>query len=579
VAFLSFFPDQGDLKNPWYRRMVRAEKIRAWLPLLALSIASVAIFWSATGHDFLINWDDRQYVVENAAIKGLTFEHVRWAFTNFHVGNYAPLHLVSYMLDYEIWGLRPSGFIFTNILLHTLNGLLFYLLLRRGSGEKAWVFLASLIFLLHPVQVESVVWVSQRKNVLAMFFFLVSFHCYASYRQTDARHDGRFYALSLAAFTLALLSKSVAIVLPLALILYDVCDPEKRGIKRVLGDKIPFVLLAVVFGIAAIQSQSAQFQGGGRTSYHGGSPLATFLTMLPVMVRYLRLVIWPANLSAFYDLPIKTGVDTEIGMSALLLLLLAIAGVVLYMRRRDLFFWFALFFVGLMPVSQIVPIVTLMNDRYLYFPMLGASAILGFALMRDVEWAEILASRKHLLSAVFSLLVIGTCVVASVQRIGVWQNSYTLWDDTVKKSPNVALAHDAFGEALMERGAVDDAIRQFQVALRLEPDGTARDLSPVSRNAIANTYNNLGAAYGMKGMTDDAIPLFATAIRLHPDFGKAYFNLGNAFMHKGAVVQALQCFETAFRLNPDNPSFDANLRMTREILNAGNARKPVGKAE
>jgi hypothetical protein len=559
--------------------MMQTAKIRAWLPLLALSISSIAIYGTAIGHQFLINWDDLQYVVENPAIKGLTFEHVRWAFTNYYVGNYAPLHLVSYMIDYEIWGLRPSGFIFTNILLHTLNGLLFYLLLRRGSGEKAWVFLASLIFLLHPVQVESVVWVSQRKNVLAMFFLLVSFHCYASYRQTDARHGGRFYALSLAAFTLAVLSKSVAIVLPLALILYDGCGPEKWGIKGALRDKIPFVLIAVAFGIAAIQSQSAQFEGGGRTSYNGGSPHATFLTMLPVMVHYLRLVIWPAHLSAFYDLPIKTGVDAEVAVSAFLLLLLAVVGVVLYRRRRDLFFWFALFFVGLIPVSQIIPIVTLMNDRYLYFPMLGASAILGFALMRDVAWAEIRASRKQMLTAGFSLLVIGACVGTTVQRIGVWQNSYTLWDDTVKKSPNVALVHDAFGEALMERGAVDDAIRQFQVALRLEPESTARNLGPVARNAIANTYNNLGAAYGRKGMTDDAIPLFATAIRLNPGFGKAYFNLGNAFMQKGAVAQALQCFETAFRLNPDNPSIDANLRRTREILNAENARKPVGKAE
>jgi tetratricopeptide (TPR) repeat protein len=257
-----------------------------------------------------------------------------------------------------------------------------------------------------------------------------------------------------------------------------------------------------------------------------------------------------------------------------LLLLLAIAGVVLYRRRRDLFFWYALFFVGLIPVSQIVPIVTLMNDRYLYFPMLGASAILGFALMRDVEWAEIQASRKHWLSAAFSLLVIGGCAVATDQRIEVWRNSYTLWDDTLRKSPNVALAHDAFGEALLERGAIDDAIRQFQVALRLEPEIPSTDKNPVTRNAVANTYNNLGAAYGIKGMTDVAIAQFTTAIRLNPGLDKAYFNMGNALMHKGAVVQALQSFETACRLNPSNPAYDANLRMTREILNAGNFRNP-----
>jgi protein O-mannosyl-transferase len=545
--------------------MAPVAKIKAYLPLLALAIVSFAIYWPALGHDFLINWDDSQYLLENPVIRGLTLDHLRSAFTTSFLGNYAPLHIISYMLDYEIWGLRASGFIFTNILLHAANGLLYYLLLRRLAGEKVWVFLAALIFLLHPVQVESVVWISQRKNLLAMCLFLIGLYSYTAYTGKDERHGTWWYLLSLASFTLALLAKSVAVILPLVLVLFDLCYREKQDIKRVLSDKVPFAVIATVFAVVAIKSHSAQVQGG-EAAYYGGSPYATFLTMLPVLARYLGMVFWPARLSAFYDPPVKTGVDSEVAWAALLCVVLILLGAFLYRRRRDIFFWYALFFVGLIPVSQIVPIVTLMNDRYLYFPMLGAAACLGIMLFRDVVWRDALKSRWFIPAALCSLILVVACSGATLSRIGVWRNSATLWRDAVQKAPNAAIPHDSFGEGLLQQGEIAEAVRQFKVALSLEPDPAAAELSVNTRATIANTRNNLGTTYGMQGMTDAAIEQFTVAIRLNPAFAKAYFNLGNALMHKELIEEALRCFETAVRLNPGNPAFNANLRLTREIM-------------
>jgi hypothetical protein len=482
------------------------------------------------------------------------------------------------MLDYEIWGLRASGFIFSNLLLHTANGLLFFLLLRRLAGDKVWIFPAALIFLLHPVQVESAVWVTERKNLLAMFFYLSSFSAYLSYRYKGWGEGKKEYFFCFVLFVCALLTKPIAVILPLMLVLYDFCYLEKGKHCQWQADKIPFILAAAIMAWVTMQSQlpvSMQEIGAGRTSYHGGGPFATFLTMLPVLVSYLRMIVWPADLSTFYDPPIKTAVDFQVAGAALVCVALLLVGIALYRRRRDIFFWYALFFVGLIPVSQIVPIVTLMNDRYLYFPLLGGAAFIAFAVFRDVTWAEAMNTRRYTAILAIPLLVIGAYATVTFQRVGTWQNSYTLWKDAVQKAPMVALTHDGFGEGLLEHGKIDEAIAQFRIAISLESDDAGKGHNAGWRKASAVSRNNLGTAYGMKGMTDDAIEQFSIALQLNPEFDKAYFNMGNALMHKGSVDQALQCFAAAVRLNPGNPAFQANFRRTQDIIKARGFERPV----
>jgi len=285
-----------------------------------------------------------------------------------------------------------------------------------------------------------------------------------------------------------------------------------------------------------------------------------------VLLRYLQLVFWPANLSAFYDVPIKKGLDPEVLLAAGVCLLLLWFGWWLYRRKRELFFWYALFFAGLIPVSQIVPIVTLMNDRYLYFPMLGAAVLPCVTILPGATWSG-LGDSSWPLPRTFGLsMVIVACALASCLRIGVWHDSYTLWGDAVHKAPSVAFTHDGFGEGLLQKKMVDEAINQFNTALRLYPPAHSLKAGSGIRNDVANTYNNLGVAYGTKGMNDSAIEQFRMAIWLNPRSDKAYFNMGNSLANKGLLHEALRSFETALRLAPRNQAYHANLLQTRELL-------------
>ena len=337
---------------------------------LLLALSTLTVYLPSIRHDFIPLYDDTPYVLCNQAVQGVSWEHLRSAFTQFYCGNYAPLHIISYMVNYEISGLKPSGFILTNIIIHTINGILLYFLFLRCSISHRLACFGAALFLLHPVQVESVVWVSERKTVLSMLFFLVATHLYIKWLRDGCTKS---YLLSLLSFVSALLSKSTAVVLPLFLICHDYAYRVRDRITNRFTDKIPFFLIAFAGACLTIYTQDSS-RYGGRTTYHGGSPLGTLFTMLPVLVKYLRMVFYPTGLTVFYgSVTIKPVFDEDVFLAGLVALFLLGSGVSLFRRNRQLFCWFAIFFIGLLPVLQIVPIVTLINDRYLYFPMVGAA--------------------------------------------------------------------------------------------------------------------------------------------------------------------------------------------------------------
>ena len=372
-----------------------ADKVRPHLlPAVLLLVITAAIYCRVLGHDFLLNWDDNEYVLDNDAVYGISISHIQRVFGSYYVGNYAPVQMLSYMLDYELWGLWPGGFLLTNILLHFLNGLMLYGLLFTIYRDRLLAATAAAIFLFHPLQVESVAWISQRKNLLAMLFFLLAWRGYIAFRDKEGRHAWYYYAGALAAFLLALLSKSVAVIFPLVILLYDRCF-YPPGRRQRLADKLPFIALATLTAALALRTQSVEC-GCGRVPFghYGGSVLATMLTMAPVWCRYLGMLFWPANLSAMYDPAIHKTIDMPV---ALALLLLAGAGYICLMllkADRRTGFWPLLFLIGFLPVSQIVPLVTLMNDRYAYFPLLGAAVMGGIGAVKLRE--RLGSSRKFL---------------------------------------------------------------------------------------------------------------------------------------------------------------------------------------
>ncbi len=593
------------------------------IPIMFLIGVTFALYWQALGHSFLIYWDDNGYVTRNLTIRSISWANVKTAFTSFYIGNYAPIQIISYMFDYAIWGMQPAGFIFTNILIHAVNGILFYVLLIRLSWKRLPASAAALIFLIHPVQVESVVWVAQRKTVLALLFFLLSFIWYMRYREEPGKHRGVWYASSLAAFILALLTKSVAIVLPLFFAAYDFLDAKERDrkdLKKLLTGMLPFIAIACFFVVLTIRSQSADGRGG-LTSYINGSLLDTLFTMLPVFTQYLRLVVWPAHLSAVYAPAIKTGIDLEVVLAVLVFAAIAAAGMFLYHhRRRDLVFWIVLFFLGLLPVSQIVPLVTLMNDRYLYFPMLGAAACIA-----SIAFLAINETRKYkpfagvAVGIPFALLLVNY-TVQTYDRIPVWKDEKTLWEDAVVKVPGSPRAHFSYAHILELEGMAAEAENQYQLGLKVSPEPFERyslarlyekngrpdkaraeyqlvlSQSPAFQDARNNLallyvnggmltqaieqyqiglkynpnwaagYNNLSILYAKSGNTAAALENFRKAVSLNPYDAEFHYNFGNMLLEKGSKEEALQEFETAARLDPVRPLYAAKLAQVTASL-------------
>jgi Flp pilus assembly protein TadD len=432
--------------------------------------------------------------------------------------------------------LRPSGFIFSNVLIHAVNGILYYLLLFRMNRRIALGFLAAFVFLFHPVQVESVAWISQRKNLLAMLFFLSSFHFYVSYRTTGKPRSEFFYISSILAFVLALLTKSVTVILPLVLILYDLCYHEKSDRKSWMTNKIPFLFAAGAALLIALKSQLPE-NDGGRISYAIEGPLGVFYTMLTVLARYFRIIFWPTELSAIYMPAMKVRIDGAVAWSALLAVVLVVLGYYLYRRRKEHFFWYALFFIGLLPVSQIVPIVTLMNDRYLYFPLLGAAAFYGFLALSSVENA---IDIKKIGLSLFLCILIMPLPLLSWQRTSVWSNDTSLWMDTARKTPSSPLAWNGLGMAYVNAGRYDEAADSFLKALSIDPD-------------YELALNNIGALYNSRGKLSEARPFLLKVVDLFPDDINGLMNLGINYFISHDFQNAELTFKKVLALEPQSP--------------------------
>jgi hypothetical protein len=430
-------------------------------PVVLLIITTFLIYASSLTHQFIPFLDDSAYLLANAAAHGFSVQNIHSAFAGYFVGNYAPLHIISYMADYTIWGLNPSGYILTNILLHTANGILFYYFLLRSNLTKTIALFSSLVFLLHPVQVESVAWVSQRKTVLAMFFFLAAIHFYISYTNDDKKREQLIhYVLSLAAFMCALLSKSVTVILPLVLILHDFAYRTKNNKALFLKDKVPYAILAIFGSVLAYISQDPS-SGGGRDTYYGGSPWTTFLTMMTVILKYIQILFWPSNLGIKYFIPVRDGVDAVLLFSIFVVIILSLTGYYLYISYRHLFCWYAIFFAGLLPVSQIIPIVTLINDRYLYFPLIGIAPFICSLISLSMK--KVFPGKQYTL--LLACIPLAILAFIAFERTSVWNDSVTALEDIVKKTPDDIIAWTFLTNEYLKRSDVDNLLRSSQVLL------------------------------------------------------------------------------------------------------------------
>ncbi|MBI4949812.1 MAG: tetratricopeptide repeat protein [Deltaproteobacteria bacterium] len=485
-----------------------------------------------------VNWDDPGYVYKNPNIRSLD---LKWAFTAVVVGNWHPATLLSLALDHSIWGLNPLGFHLTNSIIHSLNAFLAALLgwtlypykENDRMGAVITGLMAGALFGLHPAHVESVAWVSERKDVLSAFFFILSALFYIRY----ARGKGvACYGLSLAAFTLALLSKPMAVSLPIVLLIIDFypLDRFKAGFfKKTVIEKIPFFLLA---GASAALALWAQRVSGALSSLDSVPLLERIPVAFSAHAFYIYKLCVPIDLSPFYPLPERSGIfEPWAIISVMSFAVISIAALVTLKRKKAVIATWAYYVITLLPVIGLVQVGSqAAADRYTYIPSLSLFILIGGA-------TGYFASRnKKALSAVIIAVLLITSALSwlSIRQIGVWKDSVTLWSRAIALYPDSSpIAYTNRGIAFGQAGRVEEAIGDLSRAIEIKPN-------------MAEAYYNRALGYSFQGRYTDAIKDLIEAIRQNPNYVDAYHNRAVAYANLADYASAIGDFKKVTELRP-----------------------------
>jgi tetratricopeptide (TPR) repeat protein len=519
-----------------------------------LFLVAAAVFARALGGGFV--FDDEGYVLKNRHVAGgLTLAGARWAFTTFTMANWHPLAWLSHQLDAALWGLAPAGHHLTSILLHAASTAVLFLLLRALTGAFGPSLAAAALFGLHPLRVESVAWVAERKDVLSLLLLLLALD---AWRRHLARPAPARYAAAVVLYAASLLAKPTGVTLPLLLLLLDWWPlgrwralRERAGALaaalRLAAEKAPFLLLAAASSALTLAAQRAGGAVGSLEAYPPGTRAANALWSAAA---YLGQTAWPAGLSPFYPHP-GAGLPAW-KTAAALLLLLAATGLALFRSRRAP--WLATgwlwYLATLVPVIGIVQVGWQARaDRYTYLPSIGLAVALAW------EGAALVAgrprARRALVAAVAALLA-ASASVTWIQT-GYWRDGLTLFGHVLERDPGNWLARTNHGRSLLERGRWPEAEREFREAIRLNPG-----------NSLAHT--NLGVVLRDEGRPVEAEAALREAVRLEPDSFDAQAELGKLLNAVGHPGEGLGHLEEASRLVPESADARLNLGVSLFLL-------------
>jgi Flp pilus assembly protein TadD len=568
---------------------------------LFLAAATLAAFWPVIHYDF-VNCDDQAYVYENPALQmGLSWQGLVWAFTTGYAGNWHPLTWLSHILDVKWFGLNAGWHHLTSLLLHVANTLLLFMVLKRMTGALWRSAIVAALFALHPLHVESVAWIAERKDVLSGFFFMLTLWAYCRYAERRIQnaecrmqkpetrsslsrithHVSRFtirastfYFFSLLFFACGLMSKPMLVTLPFVLILLDYwplgrmqnaeCRMQNHAsgftfhVSRLtslplLFEKLPFFALAAVSSVVTFLVQ----QQAGAVAAAGALPLELRLENSVISyLLYLTKTVWPAGLAIFY--PYRHEMSEGLLASSILLLIVisSLAWVSRLQRPYMVVGW--LWFLGtLVPVIGIVQVgQQAMADRYTYLPLIGVFISLTWGVAdllgagRDVFQrahdgagterdlaARVPASGRGLTLAGGALVVIAACLALTCGQVRHWQDSQSLFRHALAVTTENAFAHESLGDDLARRGRFEEAEPHFAEAVRIRP-------------RYAEALSDLGLMRVMHGKVGDGIDLYRAAIAVNPNDWKAHNNLARALCLEGKFGEATQEYESALQLNP-----------------------------
>ncbi len=516
-----------------------------WGIRIALVAVTLIPFAQVAQFGFL-HFDDNEYVYENPNVMSpFSVETVRWAFASGQYNNWHPLAWLSHKLDYNLFGLRPGAHHAVNLLFHLLNTLLLFEILRRAAGREAiWKSaVVAALFAVHPLHVESVAWISERKDVLSTFFGLLALLAYIGFAK---RPRVVFYLIALACFALSVMSKSMLVTLPCVLLLLDYWPLQRLGqplvwrtVLRRIAEKIPFFAVAIAASLIAMHLKSDQ-----QFAWHD-----RVVFTLVSYASYLAKAIWPFGLAAHYPFPHGALPLWKPLSAATLLIAISALALAQWRRRPHLtmgWFWF----VGtLLPASGIVQVGNhMMADRYTYVPLIGlciaAAWGVGDALAR-------MRIPPRAIAALAGLWIAGLAAASAVQT-HYWRDMRPLMSHAVRVTSNNCLALYDLGMMDLNEGRYDAALDRFQAALRTDANDDT---------LLANLLANQGVALSALGRYTDALPSFDAALAMDPEHLTAQLNRGVALTALGRLDEAVAQLSSAVRLSPDNADAHYNLAL------------------
>ncbi|MGE5214050.1 MAG: tetratricopeptide repeat protein [Nitrospirota bacterium] len=555
---------------------MHSRRARSWVTDLAVCLGLVAVTLAVFGqtftHDF-VNFDDHVYVYENPLVtQGLSPEGIIAAFTHTHARNWHPLTTLSHMFDCQLYGLHAGGHHLTNIILHTISVLLLFVVLKQMTGALWQSAFVAALFAIHPLHVESVAWIAERKDVLSAFFFLLTLAAYVQYTRAPSTLR---YLLVAFLFAFGLMSKPMLVTLPFVLLLLDywplgrIAAQESkvwRRLQRLITEKVPLFALSVFSCIATL---FAQKQGPSAIDqlpfvWRLENAFVTYVT-------YIWQMLWPARLAVFYPHPNDRLSVLEITGS--LALLLAVSLVVISLRRTKPYcvtgwFWY---------LGMLIPVIGLVQvgeqahaDRYTYLPQIGLYIMIAWTI-GDLLVESTRLSRA--LVGVIAAIAIVTMGIVAFGQTSYWKNSEALWNHALAVTGENDVAHNNLGFLFLRKGELDKAVSEFQTALDIRSKNTQSHYSL----GAALIQSNLGNALAREQLWDAAIDHLQEAVRLRPDYADAYFNLGSVLFQKGEIDQAIAEWKKTLAINPRDA--EAHRNVADALRKQGKVKEAISEYE